>query len=143
MSTSLLPVLDANREAMTSDFTEVIDAEVKKQSGLSGTAVKAAYAAAQKVKPGVVTSATNKMLPDFLTALSPFWDSKPAGTSFGDHLVANSDAATEALLAVTDARAESAPSGLQKAYKSLRGKAKGYVADALVPVGGVIEKYAA
>ena len=142
MSTSLLPILDENREAATSDLTDVIDAEVKKQSGLSGTAVKAAYSAAQKVKPGVVASATDKMLPDFLTALSPFWDSKPAGTPFGEHLSANGDAAAEALLAVTDGRAESAPSGLTKAYKSLRGKAKGYVVDALDPVGGVIEKYA-
>ncbi|GAA4681051.1 DUF6918 family protein [Gordonia humi] len=142
MSTSLLPVLDNNREALTTDFVDVIDAEVKKQSGLSGTAVKAAYGAAQKVKPGVVASATKKMLPDFLTALSPLWDSKPAGTAFGDHLAANSDTAAEALLAVTDGRAESAPAGLTKAYKSLRGKAKGYVTDALVPVGTVIEKYA-
>ena len=142
MSTSLLPVLDTSREALTADLVDVIDAEVKKQSGLSGTAVKAAYSAAQKVKPGVVAAATDKMLPEFLTALSPFWDSKPAGTPFGAHLQANGDAAAEALLAVTDSRTETAPSALTKAYKSLRGKAKGYVTDALSPAGAAIEKYA-
>ena len=142
MSTSLLPLLDNNRDAMAADFADVIDAEVSKQSGLSGTALKAAYAAAQKFKPGVVATATGKMLPDFLTALSPFWDSKPAGTPFGAHLSANGDQAAEALLAVTDGQAESAPSVLAKAYRSVRGKAKGYVVDSLNPVGGVIEKYA-
>ncbi|MGB3303685.1 DUF6918 family protein [Gordonia sp. (in: high G+C Gram-positive bacteria)] len=142
MTASLLPSLDANREAMASDFADVIDAEVKKQSGLSGTAIKAAYGAASKFKPGVVQTATSKMLPDFLTALSPFWDSKPAGVAFGDHLAANGDAVAEGLLAVTDGQAESAPSVLAKAYKSIRGKAKNYVVDALVPVGAVVEKYA-
>ena len=142
MSATLVPLLDANREAMASDFADVIDAEVKKQSGLSGAAIKTAYAAAQKFKPGVVQVATSKMLPDFMTALSPLWDSKPAGMPFGDHLAANNDAAAEALLAVTDRQAESAPAVLAKTYKSVRGKAKGYVVDALVPVGAVVEKYA-
>ncbi|WP_132993044.1 DUF6918 family protein [Gordonia zhaorongruii] len=143
MSTSLLPTLDGNREAMATDLATVIDAEVRKQSGLSGTALKGAYSAAQKFKPGVVQTATGKMLPDFLTALSPLWDSKPADVAFGDHLTANGDEAAEALLAVTDGQAESAPNVLAKAYRSVRGKAKGYVIDALGPVGDVIEKYAA
>ncbi|GAA2392759.1 MULTISPECIES: DUF6918 family protein [Gordonia] len=142
MTASLLPLLDANREAMASDFADVIDAEVKKQSGLSGAAIKTAYSAAQKFKPGVVQVATNKMLPDFMSALSPLWDSKPAGTPFGAHLAANGDQAAEALLAVTDGQAQSAPSVLAKAYKSVRGKAKGHVIDALYPVGAVVEKYA-
>ncbi|GEE01213.1 hypothetical protein nbrc107696_16590 [Gordonia spumicola] len=142
MSTSLLPVLDDNREAMAADFADVIDAEVKKQSGLSGTALKAAYGAAQKFKPGIVVTAVTRMLPEFMTALSPFWDSKPAGGSFGDHLAANGDAAAEALLAITDSRTETAPGALAKAYKSVRGKAKNYVVDALPAVGAVVEKYA-
>ncbi|MGB3697171.1 MAG: hypothetical protein WBA05_07035 [Gordonia sp. (in: high G+C Gram-positive bacteria)] len=142
MTASLVPLLDANRDAMASDFAEVIDAEVKKQSGLSGTAIKAAYGAAQKFKPGIVAVATSKMLPEFMTALSPLWDTKPAGASFGDHLTANGDQAAEALLAVTDGHADGAPAVLAKAYKSIRGKAKGYVVDALGPVGGVVEKYA-
>ncbi|MFT4085766.1 MAG: hypothetical protein QM658_01210 [Gordonia sp. (in: high G+C Gram-positive bacteria)] len=143
MPASLLPLLDNNADALTTDLAAVIDAQVKAQSGLSGATVKTAYAAANKFKPGVVEAATRKMLPDFLEALSPFWDTKPAGTSFGAHLAANGDAASEALLAVTDRRAETAPSALAKAYKSLRGKAKNYVGDALVPVGDAIGKYAA
>lgn len=142
MPSSLAALLD-NRAAVAGDLAEVIDQQVKAQSGLSGTAVKAAYAAANKFKPGVVLKATDAMLPDFLDALSPLWDSRPAGTSFGAHLVANSDAASEALLSVTDRQAETAPATLAKAYSSLRGKAKGYVTAALEPVGDVLERHAA
>lgn len=82
------------------------------------------------------------MLPDFLTALQPFWDNKPADVSFADHLAANSDAAAEALLTVTDDQTATARPALAKAYGSLRGKAKGYVAASLPRVGAAIEKHA-
>lgn len=140
MTSSLTPLL-AQREALSADLAEVIDGQVKAQSGMSGAAVKAAYAAARKFKPGVVVNATSHMLPEFLDALAPLWDSR-GDQPFGKYLAANSDAASEALLAVTDRQAESAPSALAKAYSSLRGKAKGYVAEALEPVGDVVAKYA-
>lgn len=142
MSDSLQSLVTTNRDAVVTELAGVIDAEVKDQSGLSGAAVKAAYATAQKVRPGIVAGATDKMLPEFVTALTPFWDSKPADSSFGDHLSANSDAAAEALLAVTDSQATSAKPALARAYNSLRGKAKNYVVAALPRVGGAIEKHA-
>ena len=140
MSTSLQSVLDTNRSATVDDLVGVIDTQVAAQKGLGGAAVKAAYGAAQKVKPGIVSKATDLMLPEFVEALTPLWDSKPAGTAFGDHLAANSDAAAEALLSVTDAHVDSAKAPLAKAYGSLRGKAKGYVTEALPAVGAAIEK---
>lgn len=143
MSDSLTPLLEKDRAAVVSDLVEVIDAEVADQKGLSGAAVKTAYSAAQKVKPGVVAKATDQMLPDFLAALAPFWDSKPEATPFGEHLQANGDAAAEALLRVTDDQAESARPTLAKAYGSLRGKAKTYVVAALPRLGAAIERHAA
>lgn len=132
--------LGANRQKTVTDLVGVIDAEVAGQSGLTGTAVKAAYAAVQKVKPNVVQNATNAMLDDFLAALAALWASKPAGTGFGAHLAANGDQAAEALLAVTDAQTADAKPALTKAYNSLRGKAKGYVIAALPRVGDAIEQ---
>lgn len=142
MSENLETLLAPNRPQLVTDLVGVIDAEVADQKGISGTAVKAAYAAAQKVKPGVVASATDQMLPDFVTALSPLWATKPAGVAFGDHLVANSDSAAESLLAVTDAQTEDARPALAKAYGALRGKAKNYVVAALPRVGAAFEKNA-
>ena len=143
MSDSLTPLLADNRSALVTDLVGVIDAEVADQSGLSGAAVKTAYSAVQKVKPGVVHSATDQMAEDFLKALAPFWDSKPAGVAFGDHLSANSDAAAEALLSVTDEQAETAKPALAKAYNSLRGKGKKYVIAALPRLGAAIERHVA
>lgn len=142
MSESLHTLLAPNRPQLVTDLVGVIDAEVADQKGLGGAAVKTAYSAAQKVKPGVVASATDKMLPDFVNALEPLWASKPAGVAFGDHLTANSDAAAESLLAVTDAQTEDAKPALSKAYGALRGKAKGYVIAALPRVGAAFEKNA-
>lgn len=142
MSDSLQSLLDNDRAGVVADLAKVIDAEVADQKGLGGAAVKTAYSAAQKIKPGLSTSATDVMLPGFLTALAPFWDSKPAGTPFGDHLAANSDQAAEALLTVTDDQATTARPALAKVYNSLRGKAKGYVVAALPRVGAAIEKHA-
>ena len=142
MSDSLQSLLEANRPAVVQDFVGVIDAEVSEQKGLGGAAVKAAYGAVQRIKPDIVTRATDQLRPDFLAALQPFWDNKPAGVAFGDHLAANSDAAAEALLQVTDDQVADAKPALAKAYNSLRGKAKGYVAAALPRVGAVVDKYA-
>ncbi|MGC4935418.1 DUF6918 family protein [Gordonia sp. DT30] len=142
MSDSLQSLLGPNRPAVVDDLVGVIDSRVAAQKGFGGAAVKTAYAAVGKVKPDIVKKATNLMLPDFVTALQPFWDSKPAGTSFGAHLAADPGTASEALLAVTDAQAESAKAPLTKAYNSLRGKAKGYVTEALPAVGDVVEKHA-
>ncbi|RPA60008.1 hypothetical protein EF294_12305 [Gordonia oryzae] len=142
MSDSLQSLLGPNRPAVVDDLVGVIDSQVAAQKGLSGAAVKAAYSAVGKVKPDIVTKATNLMLPDFVAALQPFWDSRPAGASFGVHLASDPDAASEALLAVTDAQVESAKAPLAKAYGTLRGKAKGYVSEALPAVGDVIEKHA-
>ncbi|MFZ2512362.1 MAG: hypothetical protein WAW85_14890 [Gordonia sp. (in: high G+C Gram-positive bacteria)] len=140
MTSSLTPLL-AQREALSADLAEVIDQQVKAQSGVSGAAVKGAYATARKFKPAVVVNATNHMLPNFLDALAPLWDSRD-GQPFGKYLAAHSDVASEALLTVTDQQAESAPAALTKAYSALRGRAKGYVAAALEPVGDVIARYA-
>ncbi|MGV9709090.1 DUF6918 family protein [Gordonia sp. NPDC003424] len=143
MSDSLQSLLESDRRvAVVADLVAVIDIEVSEQKGLGGAAVKTGYAAAQKVKPGVVSSATNSMLPNFLSALQPLWDDKPADTSFADHLTANSDAAAEALLTVTDDQAVTANPALAKVYNSLRRMAKGSVADAVPRVGAVIEKHA-
>ncbi len=140
MTNSLEKAAGANRVDTIGALVTAIEAEVAGQSGLSGTAVKAAYATVQKVKPNIVHNATDAMLDDFLGALSPLWDSKPAGTGFGAHLAANGEQATEALLAVTDAQTTDAKPVLAKAYGSLRGKAKGYVTAALPRVGDAIER---
>lgn len=143
MTTSLKEAVadPATADAIAKDLAGVVDAEVSDKKGLSGTALRTAFGAAKKVKPQLVERATATLLPEFASALDPLWSSKPEGTSFGAHLSANSDVASDALLSITDAQSQSAPQALQKVYGSLRGKAKDNVIEALPRVGDVFDKH--
>ena len=115
------------RPVAVAALTEVIDAEVADKSGLGGAAVKAGYAAVKKLRGDFVTTATDRLLPQFASALDPFWATKE-DQPFGAHLASQSDAAADALLAVTDGRAaRTSNAAAAKVYGSLRGRAKSHV----------------
>ncbi|MDN5861464.1 MAG: hypothetical protein L0H84_22915 [Pseudonocardia sp.] len=135
----------AKRAVVVADLNELVGQEVADKSGVSGAAVKLGYATVTKLKPGVVPSAVNKMLPQFTSALEPFYVEFRAtgGAGFGDFLACRPEAAAEALLSVTDDRAEySSSDTLKKAYAKLRPNARKNVAEALPRLGTLIEKHA-
>ncbi len=143
LSESLLD--DAKRSAFLADAQQVLDAEVSDKGGASGLAVKGAYAAAKKVSPTIVPEALESFAPKFVDSLEPFWaEFKATGNGrFADLLVAKQDEVSEALLAVTDARAEaSSRPALKKAYSAIRGSAKKHVAESLPRLGDLIQKHA-
>jgi len=107
------------RPVAVAALTEVIDAEVADKSGFGGAAVKAGYAAAKKLGGDFVTSATDRLLPQFASALDPFWATK-GDQPFG------------ALLGLA-----------AKVYGSLRGKAKEHVVAALPRLGNAVERVVA
>ena len=128
------------RPVAVATLSDVIDAEVADKSGLGGTAVKAGYAAAKRLGGGFVQHATDRLLPQFATALDPFWASK-GDQPFGAHLAAQQDAVADALLAVTDAKAaNTSHAAAAKVYGSLRGKAKEHVVAALPLLGAAVER---
>lgn len=144
LTTTLLD--PARQPAVVADFASVVEAEVGDKSRLSGTVIKTAYSAVKKVSPNVIESALTKLLPDFAAALDPFWTEFQAQGpgDFGQFLAARGDAVGDALLAVTDKKAESTSQpALRKAYSSLRGKAKENVVAALPRVGAAVQKNAA
>ena len=99
-----------------------------------------------KLKPGVVPAAVDKMLPQFTTALEPFYNEykSTGGAGFGAFLAGRPEQAAEALLSVTDDRAEySSSEALKKAYTKLRPNARKNVEEALPRLGTLIEKHAA
>lgn len=133
------------RPSVVADLVSVIDAEVKDKKGIGGITVKGAYAAVRKVSPTIAAGATDRMLPDFATALQPFWDDFGADRAedFGTYLAGRGDEAADALLAVTDARAAATQrEPLRRAYNGLRGKAKGHVEHALPRLGKVVQQHA-
>ena len=136
---------ESKRDVLLPDVLALIDAEVSDKKGASGLAVKGGYGAVKKVGPSYIEKAVGALWPDFVEKLEPFWQSynaAPVG-SFSDYLVANSEQASDALLAVTDARIEDTDkSVVKKFYGSLRGSAKKNVAEALPRVGALVTKYA-
>ena len=127
------------------DCQALIDGEVNGKSGISGTAIKAAYKVAATFAPGYYTETIKSILPDMLDALEPFWaDFLESGTAeFGDYLAKRGDEAADALLAVTDRMADvSGRAAIVKAYKMVRGSAGRNIEAALPALGALLQAYA-
>ncbi len=128
------------------DCYTLIQQEVSDMSGISGTAVKLAYATVTTFIPGHIRYMVGVLLPDMVDKLEPYWEdfSTSGGSEFGDYLAKRGDEVSEALLSVSDARA--AGSGrptIIKAYRTVRGSAAKHVEAALPRVGALVQKYAA
>ncbi len=136
---------DGRRAALVNDAVEVLNAEVRAKTGLTGMAVGAAFKVLEGIKPGFVRQAVDDLLDSFLDALDPLYqESVTQGVKPGAHLLANQDRAAEALLAVTDARAERASSQtLKKTYERLRPSAKKHVLTAVPRLAELLDRYAA
>jgi hypothetical protein len=123
----------------------LIDAEVADKGGLSGLAIKAGYSAVKGVKPGFIRNAVTDLLPEFAKALDPFYqEGTEQKKTAADHFVANSSRVADALLAITDAKAQRSKSGVVKGtYDKLRGTAKKNVEAALPRLGKMVDKFTA
>jgi hypothetical protein len=136
----------ARRPAVVDDLQTLVDEEVSDKGGVSGAVIKTGYSAVKAIKPGVVSSAVDRMLPEFTAALEPLYGEYRAsgGGDFGSFLSARSDQASDALLGVTDARAEHTSSdGIKKVYAKLRPNGKKNVEEALPRLGQLIDRHAA
>jgi hypothetical protein len=139
-------LLDSDRRsAVVDDLQGLVDSEVSNKSGLSGGVVKTGYAGLKKIKPGIVREALDKMLDEFVEQLEPFWTTytTEAAGDFGTFLGTRPQEASNALLSVTDRRAESSSrAAITSIYGKLRPKAQENVIEALPGLGAVIEKHA-
>ena len=136
----------ADRAAVIRDTVSLIDSEVASKKGLSGKLLGAGYKAVKALKSGrMIEKAVEMLLDDFTAALAPLHDAyreQPHTESFGDFLVAQQDRATDALLQITDDRADRAEQKLVRStYKKLRGQAEKHVYAALPGVGRLIDSY--
>ena len=134
---------EAQRASIIEDVCRLVDDEVGKQKGLSGMAVKAGYKLVQGVKPGFVRRVVESLMPEFAAALEPIREKAVSqGQSVSSFFSTNSEEVAEALLAVTDGRAQSSDHGSVKgAYGKLRGSARKKVESAVPGLGRIIEKY--
>lgn len=136
----------SRRPQVVTDCQGLLDSEVESKSGFSSIAVKGAYGMVKAVRPGIVHDTVDDLLDQLVARLEPFYaDYRTAGDgSLPDYLAGRSDEVSDALLGITDARAErSSRATIKKAYGKLRPQGKKHVQEALPGVGRIIEKHAA
>lgn len=132
------------RKQLIEQALKAVDAEVADKSGFSGMALKAAYAMAKGVAPGILNKALNVLADDFLDALQPFYDqAKAKGVDLRAYLEPKKNEAANALLAITDARAAAEDGGaLKKGYEKLRPTAEKHVEAAVPRLADLITNFA-
>jgi uncharacterized protein DUF6918 len=135
---------DSRKSVVVDDCLALIDAEVSDKGGLTGLAIKAGYRTIQGVKPGFVRQVVVDLLPEFATALDPLYqEAKGSGRSVKDYFNSNATRAADALLTITDEKANRSRSGMVKGtYEKLRGSAKKNVEAAVPRLAAMIEKHA-
>jgi hypothetical protein len=133
------------RSQVIEDAIKVLDAEVADKGGLTGLAVKGGYKVVQGVRPGFVKDVVSGLLDDFLDAMDPLYqEAQQKNRPAGAYLLENKSGVAEALLGVTDRKAQRADNGmLKKAYEKLRPMAKGQVEAATPRLAQLLEKHAA
>jgi hypothetical protein len=133
-----------NRAQVIDDACRVLDLEVADKGGLSGMAIKTGYKLVQGVKPGFVREVVDNLLDDFLVALDPIYQEAIAqGKRPSAHLADHRGRMADALLAITDRRAENAKRAMiKKMYDKLRPTAKKHVEAAAPRLGELLERYA-
>lgn len=127
------------------DCMTLIEQEVSDKGGIAGTAVKLAYKTVNAFAAGHVRYMVETLLPNMVDKLQPFWADFgiSGGSEFGDYLAKRGDEVAEALLTVTDARAEASDRPtIVRAYRSVRGSAAKQIVTALPHVGDLVLKYA-
>ena len=95
------------RPKVIADCFTLIEQELADKSGISGTAVKLAYKTVNAFMPGHVRKMVEKLLPEMVDKLAPYWDdfSTSGGSEFGDYLAKHGEEVSKELLSVTDDRA--------------------------------------
>jgi hypothetical protein len=132
------------RPQVVADCEKLIDEEVSSK-GLTGLPIKAGYAVVKAVKPGFVPEVVDHMLDDFCRRLDPIYQAALAkGEPVTAYFNARTSEVAEALLAITDERAQRAKNAtLKSAYEKLRPMAKKHVEAAVPRLGRLVGKYAA
>ena len=136
-------LVPGSRPKVIADCVKLIDEEVDSKGGLTGFAIKAAYALVKAVKPGFITEAVDHMVDDFADKLEPFWtDAQAKNEPVGALMNSRAGDVADALLAISDARAARAKNqGVKKAYEKLRPTGKKHVEAAVPRIGRLIAKY--
>jgi hypothetical protein len=136
--------LPKRRDEIIDACCHLLDHEVSRKSGISGFAIKTGYNIIKAIKPGIIPEAVSRLFDEFLSALDPFHADfeKTSATSFGAYLKKHARVVAEALLAITDHRAEKSTSAtLKSGYYRLRPLALDNVQQAIPGVADLVDRF--
>lgn len=124
----------AVRQAVATECLALVENEVDAKGGLTGVALKTGYKAVRGIKPGFLDKVVYDLLPEFADAVAPLvGEARASGKPIEAYLASNAGRVADALLAITDKKAERSTNAVVKgAYGKLRGMAKSNV-EASVP----------
>lgn len=133
----------AKRGALIEDSLRVLDAEVDSKGGLSGIAIKTAFKVVKGISPDFLRGTVDHLLPEFLRALDPVYqEAVQKGIDPKQHLTSNPGRVADALLAITDAKAQrSTNQVVKKTYEKLREGAKKHVEAAVPRLGEMFARH--
>ena len=132
------------RRAIVEDASSMLDLEVNDKSGFSGKAVKIAFKAVKGVSPGMIPMSIDALLDDFCVAMQPIWEEcQASGQATRPYFQSRSGDVANALLGITDARAERSTQRILKStYGKLRGQAVKHIEESMPRLADLIEKHA-
>jgi len=131
------------RPAVVADACSLLDQEVARASGLTGMAVRSAYRLLTGIRPGMVPSAVDGLLDPFADQLDRFYQEHlTTGEPLADILTAQRTSMADALLSITDDRAQrSSQVTLRRAYLRVRGSARVHVEAAAPGIARLIDAH--
>ncbi len=133
----------AKKPVVVNDCLQLVEQEVDDKGGFSGMAIKVGYKAVKGISPGFLRQAVEHLLPEFAKALDPMWqEAKSKAQPVSSYFPANASRVADALLTITDGKAQRSSGLVRKTYDGLRGNAKKNVEAAVPRLSRLIEKHA-
>ena len=132
------------RPEIVSSLAGVAEEVVASMHGMTGMAFKGALKAAKSVRADAVPVAIDRVLPQIADTLAPHWEGYVAAGKaggFGEYLKNHERQVTDSLLGIADGQQDKMPDAARKIYGSLRKRAQGAAAGALVPLGQAVERF--
>lgn len=132
-----------DKDVVIAGFVQLVEEHAARRGGLKGMGLRAGLKMLKAAKPGILDRATARLLPEFLQALEPLYQTfrKAKETDFAAFLQRNEKTAATALVAVADRRAAAASPAVKSYYDKFRGSAGEDVQQLIPPLGRLIDQH--
>lgn len=133
LTAALLPE-NGDRDPLYADCVQLIETRAQRSPGLKGMALRTGLGMLKSTRPDILPRAVRRLLPEFVTALEPFYAEYRLATTqgagnredFSAFLLQRRDAAVQAVLAAADAQAAGSRNTTVRGFY---GKVRGTIAN--------------